>query len=171
LKFGIVKSGIEEKLNPRLGSRAQAEELSRQKAMAVAAKYNDAIIIAADTLVVIDNEILGKPKDSADAIRMLKKLSGRAQEVITGFTIIDTKTNKTITKSVVSKLFMRKIAPLEIDAYTKREILDDKAGSYAINGIGAIFFERIDGDYYNIVGLPVYALSQELKKVGVKVLG
>lgn len=170
LQFRVVKSGVDEKLNPRLGPRAQAEALSKQKAQVVAEKYDDAIVIAADTLVVIDNEILGKPKDQADAQRMLKKINGKNQEVVTGFTVIDTKLNKSVTKSVSSKLFMRKVTVSEIDAYIKRETLSDKAGSYAINGIGAIFFERIDGDYYNIVGLPVFALSQELKRMGIKVL-
>lgn len=170
LKFRVVKSGVDEKLNPRLGPRAQAEALSKQKAEAVAAKYDDAIVIAADTIVVIDNEILGKPKDQEDAERMLKKLNGKEQEVITGFTIVDTAKHKSVTKSVATKLFMRKLTPSEIASYIKKEILSDKAGSYAINGIGAIFFERIEGDYYTIVGLPLFALHQELKRMGIKVL-
>ncbi len=170
LKFRVVKSNVEEKLNPRLGPRAQAEALSRQKAEAVAEKYDDAVVIGADTLVVVDSEILGKPKDNTSAERMLRKLSGREQEVITGFTILDTAKRQSVTKSVVSKLVMRKLTAAEIAAYIDKEIVLDKAGSYAINGIGAIFFERIEGDYYNIVGLPLYALSQELKRMGIRIL-
>lgn len=170
LKFRVVKSNVEEKLNPRLGPRAQAEALSRQKAEAVAEKYDDAVVIGADTLVVVDSEILGKPKDNTSAERMLRKLSGREQEVITGFTILDTAKRQSVTKSVVSKLVMRKLTAAEIAAYIDKEIVLDKAGSYAINGIGAIFFERIEGDYYNIVGLPLYALSQELKRMGIRLL-
>jgi len=170
LQLKVVKSDVDEKLNPRLGPQSQAEDLSRQKAEAVARKFPDAIVIGADTLVVIGTEIFGKPKDLVDAERMLKKLNGKMHEVITGFTIIDTKTGKRITKSVITKLLMRRLTSGEISAYIKRETVSDKAGSYAINGVGAIFFEKIVGDYYNIVGLPLYALSKELKRFGVKIL-
>jgi septum formation protein len=170
LKFKVIKSNVDEKLNPRLKPLSQAEDLSRQKAEAIARKYDDAIVIGADTFVVVDNEIIGKPKDAIDALRILSKLNGKIHTVITGFTIIDTATNKSITKSVTTKLFMRRLSKQEIASYIKKEHVYDKAGSYAINGIGAIFFEKIEGDYFSVVGLPLFLLAQELKRFGVGVL-
>lgn len=170
VKFKAIKSNVDEKMNPRLGPASQAELLSQQKAEAVAERYDDAIIIGADTLIAIDNEILGKPKDLVDARRILKKLSGKMQKVITGFTIIDSETKKSITKSVETKVYMRSVSDKEITAYMKKEYTLDKAGGYAIQGVGSIFVEKIEGDYFNVVGLPLYTLTKELKKFGISVL-
>lgn len=170
LRFRVAPSKVKEKLNPRLKPAAQAEELARQKASAVAKKFPDSIVIAADTLVVLGNETLGKPKDIGDAKRLLKKLNGKSQSVITGFTILDTKTGKSITKSVETKIFMRRATEREIDSYIQKENTLDKAGGYAMQGIGSIFFEKIEGDYFNVVGLPLFALGKTLKKFGISVL-
>jgi septum formation protein len=170
VQFTVVPSYIEEKMNARLKPRSQAENLSLQKATTVAQKYKDAIIIAADTLVVIDNEILGKPKDVTDAKRMLKKLSGKTHVVITGYTIIDTETNKTITNSEESKVFMKKLSNKEIENYIKKENVFDKAGAYAIQGFGSLIIEKIEGDYSNVVGLPLFSMFHELKHFGISLL-
>ena len=170
LRFRVAPSNVREVFNPRLHPARQAEELSKQKAEAVVKKFADSLIIAADTLVAVDNEILGKPKDLQDAKRILNKLNGKKQLVITGFTIVDTATGKIVTKSVITKLSMRKISVKEIEAYIKKENVFDKAGGYAIQGVGSIFFEKIEGDYNNVIGLPLFALSRELKKFGVEVL-
>lgn len=164
LTFRVVSSRIDEKLNPRLKPQRQAEELSLQKAVAVSKKYDDAVIIAADTIVVIDDEILLKPVDFREAKRFLRKLAGRKHQVITGFTIIDTNSRKRITKSAVTDVYMKHLTKREIDSYILREETSDKAGGYGIQGLGAVLFEKIEGDYFNIVGLPLYSLSEELKK-------
>lgn len=176
LKFIVASSMVEERLNPRLKPRGQAEALALQKASAVADEYiqkkNNAspVVIAADTLVAIEGEVLGKPKDEKEAMQMLRKLSGKQHSVITGFSLIDTDTKKRITKSVETLVYFKKLSACEIREYVKREKVLDKAGAYAAQGIGAIFIEKIDGDFFNVVGLPLHALALELRRVGVKVL-
>jgi septum formation protein len=165
--FRTTKSNVIEKFNPRLSPRGQAESLSQQKAEAVAERYKDAIIIASDTVVAIDNESIGKPEDVADAKRLLRKLHGRIHSVYTAFTIIDIATKKTVTKSVQTKVSIRKMTPREIDWYVASGEPMDKAGAYAIQGRGAIFIEKIEGDYFNVVGLPIASLIEELKKFGI----
>lgn len=170
LSFRVVPSNIDEKLNPRHKPQRQAEELSLQKALAVSKKYDDAIIIGADTLVVIDDDILGKPVDFRKTKQFLKKLSGKKHQVVTGFTIIDTKSRNRVTKSETTDVYMKKLTKREIDQYIIKEETTDKAGGYAIQGIGCVLFERIEGDYFNIVGLPLYKLSEELKKFKIFIL-
>lgn len=173
VKFKVVPSKTDEKLNPRLKPRAQVEELARQKAHAVATRVTNSLVIAADTIVVVVvvDEILGKPSSTEDAKRMIRKLNGREHKVMSGFTIMDTETKREVTKSVVSRLFMKKLSRKEIDAYiAKEENLFDKAGAYAIQLLGAVLFEKIEGDYYNIVGLPISLLSDELKRFGIHTL-
>ncbi|MBI3887558.1 septum formation inhibitor Maf [Candidatus Microgenomates bacterium] len=170
IDFTIVSSKVIEKFNPRLKPRRQAEELSLQKAEAVAGNYPDAIIIGADTLVAIEDEVLGKPKDEKEAKRMLKKLSGTTHKVITGITIIDSFSRKTITKSVETTITFRTLYPPEIASYIQTDKPFDKAGSYAIQDRGALFIERIEGDYFGTVGLPLFLLAKELKKLGVAIL-
>ncbi len=172
LEFKVLPSNIEEKMNPRLGPAAQARNLSRQKAIAVAKKFEgkDALIIAADTIVVIGNEQLGKPETEREAKSMLKKLSGKKQIVVTGFTIFDSLTGKKVTKSVETTLFMRKLSDQEILSYLKKEDVFDKAGAYAIQGLGELLFDRVEGDYSNVLGLPLTPLYKELKKFGISLL-
>lgn len=170
LSFRVLVSNIDEKLNPRLSPRRQAEDLSLQKALAVSKKITSGIIISADTIVVVDDQILGKPVDFREAKRFLKILHGRNHSVITGFTILDTETKKRVTKAEETIVFMKKLSPEEIDGYIIREETTDKAGGYGIQGIGGVLFEKIDGDYYNVIGLPLFSLTNELKKFGVKVL-
>src|SRR5476651_2397127 len=125
LEFIVDPSLIEEVLNARLKPRGQVELLSQQKAQSLAKKYDDALIIAADTMVAIDDQVVGKPENIEDAKRMLRRLSGREHTVITGFTILDTKTKKKITKSSETKVFFKKLSQREIDAYVKHEkVLD-----------------------------------------------
>lgn len=170
LEFEVVPSDVEETLNPRLKPRHQAEELALQKAQEVAKNFDDAIIIGADTLVALGDEILGKPKDINDAKRMLKKLRGRQHTVITGFVLIDTTNNRTIIKSVETKVWFRKVEPKEIASYVEKDEPFDKAGAYGIQGLGALFIEKIEGEYSGTVGLPLYTLGKELKKLGVSIL-
>lgn len=101
---------------------------------------------------------------------MLEAISGKSHSVITGFSIIDTGKNKTLSRSVETKVYFRKLTLSEIDNYIKSKEPLDKAGAYAIHGLGAVFVDKIEGDYFNVVGLPLSALTEALKEFGIKIL-
>lgn len=147
-----------------------AKELSLGKARAAAEKHPDAIIIAADTLVVLGDRVIGKPHTNAQAREMLRALNGRTHSVITGFTILDTRSGKVLTRSVETSVRMKKVTLKEIDAYVRTKEPLDKAGGYAIQGRGAVLVERIEGDFSNVVGLPLCALAEGLREFGVNVV-
>ena len=170
LKFEIYPSNYEEDMSLKMEPNKLAEYLSLGKAKDVAQKHKDSIIISADTIVAIDGEVFGKPRTSEKAKYMLQKFSGKAHSVITGFTIIDTETNKQITKSVETKVYFKNLPEKEIDAYIATEEPLEKGGGYAIQGLAALFVEKIEGDYFNIVGLPILALTTELKNFGINTL-
>jgi septum formation protein len=150
--------------------RQLARETSLKKAKSVANGYPDAIIIAADTFGVIDGRIIGKPHSESEARAMLAALSGKSHTVITGFTVLDTLTRKAVSRSVETTVHMKRITKSEIVAYVKTGEPLDKAGAYAIQGLGAMLVEKIEGDYFNVMGLPLCSLSEVLKEFGVNVL-
>ncbi|SPQ00280.1 Maf-like protein Mbar_A1652 [Candidatus Sulfobium mesophilum] len=170
LHFSVDQSDYEETLAPNVEPRQLARRLSLEKAKAVAEKYSDALIIAADTFIVCRHSLLGKPHTSVEAARMLTLLSGRRHSVITGFTIIDTATGKRVSRSVLTKVWFRKLTKKETMSYVRTGEPLDKAGAYAIQGLGSMLVERIDGDYFNVIGLPLSSLAEALKKFGVYVL-
>lgn len=170
LSFEVHPSNIDEMLDSRLNPREQVESLSRQKAKAVAPKFKNAIIISADTMVAFDGKVYGKPKDKNDAERMLKLFSGREHSIVTGFTLLDTDKQKTVTKSSEIKVWFRKISQREITNYIDREKPFDKAGAYAIHELASVFIEKVEGDFFGGVGLSVYLVSKELKKFEIEVL-
>lgn len=170
LKFDTTSSDYKEDLNLPLSPRALARFLSRKKAEAVAHKYGNAIIITADTFIVLNKRLLGKPHTYKEAEKMLKMLNGKAHSVITGFTIMDTGRSKVLSRSVETKVYFRKLDAVEIKAYVKTGEPLDKAGAYAVQGLGAVFIEKIDGDFFNVVGLPLCALTESLEKFGIYVL-
>jgi septum formation protein len=142
--------------------------LSRGKAREVAAKHAEetALVIGADTVVVCDGQILGKPKDRADAARMLHLLSGRTHQVYTGVSCVvsDGSAFGEISFSECTDVEMYELSDAQIEEYLDTPEPYDKAGAYAIQGRSAVFIRRICGDYYNVVGLPIGRLVQELKK-------
>lgn len=170
LKFTIKDSGFDETGSLDLDPIQLVEYLSFQKAQSVAIKHADAVVIGADTVVVLDKHIIGKPKNSADAKRILRKLSNKMHLVITGYTIIDTATTRRVTNSVTSKVFMKKIPEKQIESYVKTGEPLDKAGAYGIQGLGSILINKIEGDYFNVVGLPIKELSTDLERFGVSIL-
>lgn len=170
LKFKVDASNYEENLNLKLKPHKLARFLSKQKAKTIAGKYKNAIIIAADTFIVLKNILLGKPHSDAEAKKMLKTLNGKSHSVITGFTIMDTGSNKTISSSVETKVYLKKLSSKEIDAYVRTKEPLDKAGAYAIQGLGSVIIKKIEGDYFNVIGLPLSALMEGLKKFGIPVL-
>jgi septum formation protein len=144
--------------------------VSLKKAQSVAGYYADTVIIAADTIGVIDGRIIGKPHSKAEARVMLSALRGKAHTVITGFAVLDTLTRKSVSRSVETTVYMKQITEAEIEAYVATGEPLDKAGAYAIQGLGASLVEKIEGDYSNVVGLPLYALTEVLKEFGINVL-
>lgn len=170
IPFTIVVSDFEEELTNNKNPQQLVEELSLGKAKAVCQKETNAIIIAADTIVVCNNQVLGKPKSKDDAKRMLQLLSNTTHQIITGMTIMDTDTKQTLTRSETARVFMRQITEEEIDTYISTGEPLDKAGAYGIQEKGAIFVKKVEGDFFNIVGLPLYTLAQSLKQFGIDVL-
>ena len=170
LKFKVDVSNYEEKLDPGLKPHDLVRFLSSEKARHVMCRYRNAIVIAADTVVVLQGRLFGKPRNEEQAKEMLKMLSGKAHSVITGFTIIDTATAKELTRSVESKVFFKRLSVNEIGAYVRSGEPLDKAGAYAVQGLGAVLIKRIEGDFFNVMGLPLYALTRSLKTFGIKVL-
>jgi septum formation protein len=179
LTFEVEPSKYAENVKTKLAPEALVRFLSREKAKAIAPKYPDSLIIAADTIGVIHGQVIGKPETPAAARRMLCLLSGKTHVVITGFTILDTGSGRGLTRTVKTEVTFRKLTLSEIDAYISsgepfRENLQgeplDKAGAYAIQGRGAVLVKELKGDYYNVMGLPLSALTVALKKFGVDVL-
>lgn len=162
LTFRVVESNIEEVIETDIEPQELAEKLSLKKAEKIARTEKDALIIAADTLIVFQGKILGKPKDADDAYRTLAMLAGNIHTVITGLTVLDSSTGKLITKSVGTKVFMKEMNDEEIHRYIATGEPLDKAGAYGIQGKGALLIEKIEGDYFNVVGLPLFELRKVL---------
>lgn len=170
LKFRVDVSDYEEELHHRMPPHDLAKFLSLEKAKAVSAKYRDAVVIAADTFIVFRGSLLGKPHTEEEAKRMLEMLNGKSHSVITGFTVFDTANRKRISRSVETRVFFKKLTPAEIDAYVRTGEPLDKAGAYAVQGLGSVIVRKIEGDYFNVIGLPLSALMDSLKKFGVYIL-
>jgi septum formation protein len=170
LRFTIDASDYEEDLGLKLAPHDLARQLSLEKARAVSHKYHNAIIIAADTFIVLGKKLLGKPHTEREAVRMLAMLNGKAHAVITGYTVLDTETGKKISRSVETKVWFRKMAIEELRAYARTGEPLDKAGAYAIQGLGSLIVKKIEGDYFNVIGLPLASLAETLKKFGIPVL-
>jgi len=165
LPFEVRESGIDEG-NASAGDPVQhVSELSERKAQTVGEFFENAIIIGADTIVRIDGEILGKPADRGDAARMLRLLSGRTHEVYTGVSIVDRPSGRRVTAVEVTKVTFRPLEEDEIRDYVSTGSPMDKAGAYGIqDDMGAVFVERIDGCFYNVVGLPLSRLYVALRE-------
>jgi septum formation protein len=159
----VIPSKEKEVIDPTLTPTEVVMSLAYQKAKSIAVNHPNDLVIGADTIVVINNEILGKPKDYNDAVRMLSLLENNTHQVITGVSII--KGNYIDTFYVVSNVTFKPMTKEDIDNYISLENVYDKAGSYAIQGEHATFIDHIEGDYYNIVGLPKDELQKHLDKV------
>ena len=170
LKFEVEPSNYAEDMHSKLSPDKLARAISLEKARAVARKHKNAIVIAADTFIVFRGKIMGKPNTEAEARKMLMALRGKSHSVITGFTILDTEENKVLTKSVETVIHIKKLTPEEIDGYVKSKEPLDKAGAYAIQGLGSVIVERIEGDYFNVMGLPLSALAESLTEFGIHIL-
>lgn len=164
--FDIRVPETEETYPGGLTPREIVEYISREKADAAAKLCGeDEIIITADTMVFLDDQRLGKPVDEADALRMLTGLQGRHHTVCTGVTV--RQGSRSITESESTEVYFRPAAEPELRGYIATGEPMDKAGSYGIQGKGALLVEKINGDFFNVMGLPVLRLSQMLTKFGV----
>lgn len=174
-EFEVIPATGEEMLTSRKPEQA-ALELSRQKAEETAGTLSrdagNIVVLGADTIVSLDGEILGKPKDKEDAVRMLGMLNGREHSVFTGVTMIvrGSGSEKIISFYEETRVFMYPMTEKQIQAYIETGEPMDKAGSYGIQGKCAVYIEKIVGDYYNVVGLPVAAIYQNLEKSGIEIL-
>lgn len=167
IPFAVEDSGYEEDLTLPLSPDELVRHLAQGKAAVVAARHPGAIIIGADTVVVCDGKIFGKPLTAEQARGMLRMLSGRTHSILTGFSVMDTKTGANIARTVESKVSFRTLSDEQIDSYIATGEPLGKAGGYAIQGQGAQFVERLEGEMDNVVGLPLRALLEELAKFGV----
>ncbi len=169
-EFDIVVSDADETMDEALSPAEQVERLSQLKAASVAAELDDpsAIIIAADTVVALDGIILGKPADEEDAFRMLSALSGVRHHVYTGVTVMQG--DRILTRHESTSVDFRSLEPEEVELYIATGECMDKAGAYGIQGYGCLLVEGINGDYYNVMGLPIVCLAQMLKEFGVDCL-
>jgi septum formation protein len=167
LKFLAVPSDYEEDMTLKLPPKELAKVLSMGKAEAVAKKYKDAIVIGGDSFVVYRNHVWGKPHTSQRAKAMLRELNGKMNSVVTGFSIIDTKTGKRISRAVECKVFLRKMTDHEMDVYIKTGEPLERAGAYSAQERGSVFVRKVEGDLFAAIGLPIYDLVSELKKLGV----
>ncbi len=169
LTYRVHAADIDEHMDRSLPPDKLVEAISAEKAAAVAAIEGDApLIIAADTVVALDGAILGKPHGEKDAYEMLSRLSGRRHQVYTGFTV--RQGGRVVTRSERSEVSFRALSGEEIAAYIATGEPMDKAGSYGIQGFGALLVEGIRGDYFNVMGLPVCHLGQVLKEFGIDCL-
>jgi septum formation protein len=165
LPFTAIPSRIDEKTVS--GNPAEiARVLAYEKALSVAYSGVAAWILGADTVVVVDHFLLGKPKDKADAHRMLTSLSGRAHRVITGFSLLNPAGKQVCSQAVSTLVRMKHLEPMEIDAYLTSGESFGKAGGYAIQGIGAFMVTSITGSYSNVVGLPLCVVIEALLEAG-----
>jgi len=162
----VRPANIDETMRPREVPRRHAERLAREKASVIAKRDPDVITIGADTVVVINRKVLGKPTDEADAARMLKMLSGREHTVITAVAVARGKKLRSAIEEVRVKF--RRLRDDEIAAYIATGEPMDKAGAYGIQGFGATIVERVEGDYFAVMGLPLVRLVGLLRDVGVR---
>ncbi len=156
-----VSADVDETVPEGIESEAAPEFLACKKALTVAKEYENELVIGCDTSVFIDSLMLGKPKDEQDAFNMLSLLSGRTHKVITGCCLV--KNKKTLSFSVTSLVKFYTLSEKEIWDYIKTKEPLDKAGGYGIQEKGSLLVEKIDGDYFNIVGLPVAMLNKQIK--------
>ena len=168
IPFSIRVADIDETMDPNAAPFDEVARVSRLKALAVPREEND-VVIAADTIVVCGGRVLGKPHSEEEAASMLRLLSGRDHQVMTGVTVVTGETRETFTE--VTDIHFRELSEKEIRAYVATGEPMDKAGAYGIQGGAALFCSRMVGDYYNVMGLPVCRLGETLRRVVPEMMG
>lgn len=168
--FNVVGSNFDEDTIPYQGDVAEyVKTLAREKALEVASTLSEpTVVISADTVVVLENKILGKPKNKKEAECMLNALSGNNHKVCTGLCVLDMRTESIMQEAIFTDVKFSKLTNIEIQEYIDTGSPMDKAGAYGIQDFAAVFVEKIDGCYYNVMGLPLSVLYKMLKSIGVK---
>ncbi len=167
--FTIVPSKIDEEQYNHLGPVEMVKELARAKAEEVAALVEDTVVIGSDTIVVLDDKVLGKPSDQTEARDMLRKLQNRRHSVYTGIAVWDTFSGQVVVDYDKTDVFMGSITDKDILEYVKTGEPMDKAGAYGIQGVGGIFVEKINGSYFTVMGLPIHKLVKILKDFDISI--
>ena len=167
IPFTVRVADIDETMDPAAAAFDEVARLSREKALAVPREKED-IVIAADTIVVCEGKVLGKPHSEGEAFAMLSLLSGRDHQVMTGCTVL--RSGRAVTFTEVTDLHFRELSEKEIRRYVESGEPMDKAGAYGIQGGAALFCEKMVGDYYNVMGLPVCRLGQVLKECAPEIM-
>jgi septum formation protein len=161
----VIPSRIVEELDLSATPAENAVRLAYEKAADVGRELGNAIVVGADTIVVLDGKYLGKPSNSSESVRMLEMLSGRTHVVVTGIALLDRPSNRSVTDYEETRVTFRVLPRDEIDAYVAKGSSLDKAGAYGIqDDYGAVFVSRIEGCYYNVVGLPLSKLHWKLRE-------
>jgi septum formation protein len=167
--FQTVVSDAPETIDPRLDPETQAVEIAERKARTVASQLAAGIVLGADTIVVLDGALLGKPVDDADATSMLRRLSGREHRVVTGIAVVDARTGSLHTSAISSVVGFRSLTDSEIAQYVASGEPAGKAGAYAIQGLGAGLVSNLNGCFSNVVGLPLCETARLLSAAGVAI--
>ncbi|MDD4237619.1 MAG: Maf family protein [Desulfotomaculaceae bacterium] len=170
LEFNIMVSEVDETLAPGLAPDELVELLALRKANAVAVRLDSGIVIGADTVVVQAGRILGKPSGPQEASAMLRLLQGSGHEVYTGVALVDVISRETLVGHEMTRVFFNGLSEEEIRRYVATGEPLDKAGAYGVQGLAALFINRLEGCYTNVVGLPLARLAKMLKKLGYEVL-
>jgi len=165
--FEVVTSDVDETVDRHDGPTDFALQLARRKARAVACRLGDGLVIGGDTVVELDGEIFGKPVDAADATAMLGRLAGRSHRVVTGLAVLDAATGELREEAATSVVRMRAFAADEIAAYVASGEPFDKAGAYAVQGLGGRLVAAVDGELDTVIGLPAKTLCRLLADFGV----
>jgi septum formation protein len=168
LPFVVEPSDYEEDMTLALAPRELAETLATGKAEAVAVRHADAIVIGADTFIEYDGGVLGKPGTKEKAKEVLRNLSGKSHPIHTGYCVIDTKTGEHRSGTVTTIVTFRDLPEDEMDAYVATGEAENAGGGYTLQGGAAGFVKHIDGDFYNIVGFPLWKIIEELRHFGVQ---
>jgi len=166
--FEVAPVDLDETLRPGETAQAYVERLAQAKAAAAASKDPEAVVLGADTTVVVQGQVLGKPLDSADAARMLRLLSGRTHDVLTGICL--RKGLRSLVHVESSRVRIAALSDAEIEWYIGTGEPFDKAGGYAVQGLASRFIEAVEGSYSNVVGLPVASVNSLLKQLGCDIL-
>jgi septum formation protein len=173
-QIGIIftsnPTDIDERVLPGEKPEVYVQRVALDKALIAAKRAKAGIVIAADTIVVLDDTILGKPTDDQDAVRMLTMLSGGMHRVISGVVVMDAVTGRTLTRTSITQVWFRVLSDDEIRSYVATGEPRDKAGAYGIQEKGSLFVDRVEGCYFNVVGLPVSLLGEMLKAFNIDIM-
>lgn len=169
LKFIALPARIKEQILLNEKPEDYVERIALAKGNQIAKKYPNSTVIGADTIVVLENKILGKPKTKIKAKEMLRELQGKKHKVITGISVINKSKNIELSQAIKTDVKMKALTEKEIDGYVRTKEPLDKAGAYAIQEIGAVLIDEIKGSYTNVVGLPLDALCELLRKAEIEI--